>query len=340
MNQVQQILNQYGLKLVNYTPNPDMAALMPTPIRTHITLANVVINNHDFVLIDIDDDLNDDRFIQLIKLLKNIPFPVIFITDNLTSETQLNIMQNNFGFISHNGFFLPAIKPVTLNKPTMQLISLSKNQQIIILALIYWKLLQDDNSNIFHIKVRQLAKFLDITPMTISRALRTFVDAGWLATSGYTRNHSFAIPAGFDLNSWIQEILHFLPSPVQKTVYIPLNDATKITNKRLTNLTALSKFTLVAPSAMLNWAIPAKDLTANLRTVCIPEFNASLAPKKHLAVELWKYDAAIFSQFLPANYQIAVDPISLYLSLRNFHDKQVHEQLNVLLQNLVKQRKK
>ncbi|MCM0599676.1 helix-turn-helix domain-containing protein [Periweissella fabalis] len=337
MEHVQQLLNQYGLVLNDFAPNNEMLALMPSTLRSSISFANVTINREEVVLIDTAAELNEDHLIQLIQLLKNVPLPIIFLADSFSIDTQILLTKNQFGFISQMGFYLPSLKPVKITKPTMQLISLSKNQQIIILALIYWKLLHDDDSNTFHIKVRQLADYLNITAMTISRALRTFVDAGWLSTSGYTRNHSFAIPAGYDLNSWMNDILRLLPSPVQKTLYIPVNELDNITNRKLANLTALSKFTLIAPTTLVSWAIPSNQLTDDLKKVDIPEFNARLAPKNNVAIEIWKYDSQVFNRLIPKNYQLAVDPVSLFLSLRNSHTKEVTEQLNKLLENLVNQ---
>lgn len=335
MEHVQQLLNQYGLILTDFVPNHDMATLMPTPLRNFVSFANVTINQEDVVIVETTSELNDDGLIQLIQLLKNVPFPVIFLADAFSIDTQMILTKNQFGYISQMGFYLPSLKPVKVSKPTMQLISLSKNQQITILALIYWKLLHDDDSNIFHIKVRQLADYLGITAMTISRALRTFVDAGWLATSGYTRNHSFAIPNGYDLNSWMNEILRLLPSPVQKTIYLPLGEIDQLQEKRLANITALSKFTMVPPTQLVSWATPNRQSNLGANLSVLPEFNARLTPKQNAALEIWKYDSAVFNQLLPKNYQIAVDPISLFLSLRNSHSKEINEQLTKLLENLV-----
>ncbi|MCM0596922.1 winged helix-turn-helix domain-containing protein [Periweissella fabaria] len=337
LEHVQQLLNQYGLVLTDFAPNNEMLALMPTILKSSISFANVTINQEEVVLIDTSAELNEDHLIQLIQLLKNVPLPIIFLADSFSIDTQMLLTKNQFGFISQMGFYLPSLKPVKVTKPTMQLISLSKNQQIIILALIYWKLLHDDDSNTFHIKVRQLADYLNITAMTISRALRTFVDAGWLATSGYTRNHSFSIPTGYDLNSWVNEILRLLPSPVQKTLYVPINQIEQIEEKKLASLTALSKFTLIAPTTLVSWAISNNQLTDELKQANLPEFNARLTPKNNAAVEIWKYDSQVFNQLLPKNYQLAVDPVSLFLSLRNSHSKEVTEQLNKLLENLVNQ---
>lgn len=331
MEHVKQLLNQYGLVLNDFTTNTDMLALMPASLRNTISFANVTINQVAIVIVETTPELNDDGLIQLIQLLKNVPFPIIFLADSFSIDTQILLTKNHFGYISQIGFFLPSLKPVKVSKPTMQLISLSKNQQVTILALIYWKLLHDDDSNDFHIKVRQLATYLGITPMTVSRALRTFVDAGWLATSGYTRNHSFAIPEGYDLNSWMNEILRLLPSPVQKTIYIPLKQLELLPAKRLANITALSKFTLIAPTSLVSWATASQQSSLTV----LPEFNARLTPKENVALEIWKYDSAVFNQLLPKNYQIAVDPISLFLSLRNSHNKEINEQLHKLLENLV-----
>lgn len=338
MNTIQQLLNQYGLILTDYELNSEMVALMPSVLREHITMANVTINNEELVLVDTDDELSDDRFIQLIKLLKNVPLPMLFITDHLSADTQLLLTQNKFGFISESGIYLPSLtKPKTV-VPTMQLISLSKNQHIIIIALLYWKLLHDDTSNTFHIKVRQLAELLGITPMTISRTLTTFVDAGWLTTSGYTRNHSFAIPEGYDLNTWMQAILRLLPSPVQRTLYVPIEAVNAVENKRMAGVTALSKFTVVPPTKLVSWAMPNKAITTELTSQKVDQFMATLQPKKYVAVEAWKFDPQIFKRLLPANYQITVDPVSLYLTLHNTNDRQVGEQLNNLLNQLVKSR--
>lgn len=338
MEHVQQLLNQYGLVLTDFAPNNDMLALMPATLRNSISFANVTINQEEIVIIDTTAELNDDSLIQLIQLLKNVPLPIIFLADEFSIDTQILLTKNQFGFISQMGFYLPSLKPIKVTKPTMQLISLSKNQQITILALIYWKLLHDDDSNVFHIKVRQLADYLGITAMTISRALRTFVDAGWLATSGYTRNHSFAIPKGYNLNTWMHEILRLLPSPVQKTIYLPLVELEHLPNKRLTNITALSKFTMVPPTQLVSWAVANQHVTDINNSVILPEFTARLTPKQNAAIEIWKYDSTIFNQLLPKNYQIAVDPISLFLSLRNSHNKEVTDQLNNLLVNLVNNR--
>ena len=115
--------------------------------------------------------------------------------------------------------------------------------------------------------------------------------------------------------------LSYFRGPIKKTVYAILQNKVGIK----AGLTALSKFSMIAEPenevialAASNW----KKLTENKEVVEInvPDSNAT-------EVELWSYDPELFSN------DGCVDPLSLYLSLKETNDERVEMALDEMMEN-------
>ena len=123
---------------------------------------------------------------------------------------------------------------------------------------------------------------------------------------------------------WKNALSH-LRTPVQRRVYVEKEDNSVGV---LAGLTALAEVTMIVPPQRRVRAVTRKEWKAtqlNSRMRIIPKASADLAA---LELEIWKYDPKLLST------DGMVDPLSLYLSLKNETDERIEAACEDLLENI------
>ena len=124
-----------------------------------------------------------------------------------------------------------------------------------------------------------------------------------------------------------QKALLFLKSPVKKVIYVTENILNN-ENIYIAGISALSQYSMIAEDLLPVYAVE-KDhyykFKRDDRIQEIPSMDGATAK-----VEIWSYDPGIF-----ANNNRLVDPLSLYLSLRDNHDERIQGELEEMMENRV-----
>jgi DNA-binding MarR family transcriptional regulator len=118
--------------------------------------------------------------------------------------------------------------------------------------------------------------------------------------------------------------LAFVRSPVKKQLCIQRIGAAS--RGRRAGLTALAEYTMLAPPARLTYALSGKDwlsLRQQHTVVEVPQQDPDA-----LEIEVWSYSPAQFAE------GDLVDPLSLYLSLRDSDDERVTASLEELMEKV------
>ena len=189
----------------------------------------------------------------------------------------------------------------------------------------------------------QLVLFSHLLRKTISETLTATVLANALGTSKMTMGRAIDELASYDLVDLQIEgrqkrvifksdrrtlwgnALPQLRSPVQKRVYVESED---FSVGILAGLTALAEVTMIVPPERRVRAVTSKEWKTtqlNSKMRIIPEASANIAP---LELEIWKYDPKLLST------DRLVDPLSLYLSLKNETDERIEAACEDLLKNV------
>lgn len=167
----------------------------------------------------------------------------------------------------------------------------------------------------------QLAGQLNYSPMTLTRAFDEIEAAGLGNVEMEWRERRVHFDGG--KRSLWETALKLLRSPVRKrmTVLAPY-DALSLT---LAGESALSRCSLLAEPSHPVYAVSAEEWkmikSTGIKELIVPEPGS-------IEVEIWKYAPKLFAK------DGIIDPLSLFLSLKNTEDERVEMALDTLLKTL------
>ena len=168
----------------------------------------------------------------------------------------------------------------------------------------------------------ELAKKLGYSAMTIGRAMDE-IELAKLAQAtpvGRERPLRLSKPK-FDI--W-QQAQSFLTSPVRETRWISQGSSQDV-SRPLAGLSALSQCSMLASPKHLTVAAHSK----NRKTLLQKNVKESLPGEPDaLCIEVWRYSPTLFAR------ENRVDPLSLYLSLRENNDERVQAALERMIGEL------
>lgn len=167
----------------------------------------------------------------------------------------------------------------------------------------------------------EVARHLDYAPMTSTRAVRELVAAGLVEQFKPARGHQLVSMVHGRRQSW-EQARSLLRSPVQQTVW--MRDLADFGQIRDAGETALAAMTLLAGPRQQAIAID-----RNAWTAANPkEFELSPQGGDDFEVQVWSYTPRINPN------ATTVDPLSLYLSLRDNPDERVQGALEEMIEAL------
>ncbi len=259
--------------------------------------------------------------IQSKNISQKAKLPYALVFTEIPSKTRTLLLKTQTSFMDYKGnLFLPELglllrkSPVSLEQLEQRL---SPTEQAI---MIY--LLLDHKSTI---QVKEIETGTGVSSPTIYRTLRKFVKKDWL-TSGYDQYQLVK-----SRKTIYAEVLPFLQDPVKKNIFIDKNVLKELVNQyQLTDelmtsgLSALSETTML-DSADETYAISKKRFNALRKiddSIDFALFERQISNSSEL--QIWNYQP--FS--LDGTY--TVDPISLYLSVKDVEDPRVEMELDVL----------
>lgn len=124
-------------------------------------------------------------------------------------------------------------------------------------------------------------------------------------------------------NLW-ETVQPVLSSPVKKTLWVRWDQPSY--PALLAGLTALSRRTMMADDRLPTYALLSATFQANLESGL---YQACQGPEDaNLRLESWSYNPLLFGDTQ------MVDPLSLFLSLRDFPDERVQQQLETLIDEI------
>lgn len=194
-------------------------------------------------------------------------------------------------------------------------------------VLIIWYLLdKNDRFDFMHRSLKDIGVQFGYSAMTISKAVEELhahrlCDITEMGKEKYIR---------FMYNK--QELWHqvqpLLVNPILKTVYI--DEIPNSFHGVHAGFTALGEYTEMNPSRQVNFAIDKTIYYGLEKSGQLKNLNAR---EGNYCLEVWKYDPTKFSEIIHTD-EFAVDPISLYLSLKDNKDERTEYALENLINHL------
>lgn len=252
---------------------------------------------------------------QLNTVAETLHKTPVFVFEYITALSRKRLIQKFVNFIvPGKQLFLPTLmldlreQFKTTQKTSDTLIP---SAQVILLYHIL-----NRNEHIETLPLKGLAEKLKYTPMAITKAVESLSQQNLCVITGTKEKYvSFQTPIP---ELWRKAMPH-LVDPVIKTVYV---DVLPEIHLMKSNTAALSHYTALNESRQQFRAIE-KGVFYNLQ-----KENKLVNPNDiegAFALEVWKYNPAVIME------GTHVDPLSLYLTLKNHQDERIEQALDKIL---------
>ena len=171
------------------------------------------------------------------------------------------------------------------------------------------------------ISVSESGQMLGYAAMSMSRAVKALEGAGLITSAEQGRRRTFSLADAPEI-VW-QRALPKLHNPVTRAVHVLRRDLPKLVTTRAGE-SALAQLSDLAPAQQPVFAMASRVWSRLQPQVSV----VPTVDKGTCCVELWRYAPE------PTSVDGCVDPLSLYLSLRNQADERVQMALDQLLERV------
>lgn len=247
---------------------------------------------------------------------------VVYCSEALASYERRNLIKTKTPFIvPGNQMYLPHLgmdlREHFIQKRAEKLAKLSPSTQAMLIFTLLNMPTQDEWSP------GDIGAALGYAPMTVSRAIRELKHAGLMDVVAVGRQKF--LRKIFDPQETWQRAVPFLSSPVAKTMHMPIEILKQYApQSRLAGYSALARWSMLAAPSTEVYAVP--------KGVPLPPMQDAwrdVSEKDGMAdVQLWRYETGIVAK------ESAVDPLSLWLSLRQDKDERVQIALEELMEKV------
>ncbi|MHC4872882.1 MAG: hypothetical protein ACYTFY_13655 [Planctomycetota bacterium] len=282
--------------------------------------ANLLETTCLFVLDQRNEEQSPDSIRKQIEQVQNKHSGVVVYTrDRITSYNRKRLIDRKISFVvPGNQMYLPVFG-VDLREHFKALAGkvdkFTPSAQALVIYLLFNKCLTG-------VTPSQMAPVLGYSAMTMTRAFDELENAGIGVFSFNDRKRILTISEKQGGQFFWEKALPFLSSPVKKEIYIEQLSGSLSANRA--GLTALSNYSMLATPDKVVVAIDSADWKAKRGDVdeC-PNIEQGA-----VKVELWKYNPDMFAR------ENTVDPLSLYLSLRDDQDERVEAALEEMMEKM------
>ena len=245
--------------------------------------------------------------------------PVVLVVPRLPSYARNRIVRLGIPFIVPGSqTFLPAALIDLRERFTQAKPGKGKKLTPAAQCLVLYHLQRQSLENL---PLREIAEKIGYSPIMLTKVKDELEAAEVCRTLRVGR----AIVLEFTMKGRVlwESVQPILSSPVKKALWV--NWEKPGYPALVAGLTALSKRTLMADDRLPTYALQAATLQANLEQGL---YHGCKGPEEaNLRLESWSYNPLLFGDTR------MVDPLSLFLSLRDFPDERVQQQLETLIDN-------
>lgn len=320
---------------IEVTPiiNSDVDKL-PLYILELFSLQKTVIFDKDIILAELKNPdvfsvRQTEKHLQQITNILNMK--VVIVLDSLPAYNRKRLIDKRINFIvPDKQLYMPSLLidlRETNNRPNIK----SKNDTLLPsaqLLLIYHIIHRELEWKLEEQPFKEIARKLGYTPMAITNAIDNLNRHELLDVRGGKEKYIHFKYNRFQL--WqISVEQQLLVNPVFRTVFVDgmPNHLTFLKS----NFSALTEYSDLSPSRQDYFAVD-KNIFYGLKkaNVFLNENNY----EGNSALELWKYDPTVLVADLP-NSKMVVDPLSLYLSMRESKDERIEMALDQILDKYI-----
>jgi len=268
---------------------------------------------------------------QLQQIKNALQMKVAIVLENVPAYNRKRLIEKGINFIvPDKQLYLPDLlidlKENFINPKTKQ-----KSEKLLPSAqfiLIYHIIHRNETWKLEDYPFKEIARKLDYTPMAITNAIDNLKYNDLLEVTGEKEKF---IRFRYDRSElWnIVQQQNLLVNPVLKTVFV--DEKPKDIFLLQSNASALQEYTDLNPSRQEYFAIE-KTVFYGLQ-----KSNVLVNPNEHegrYALEIWKYNPLTLVGELPNDLPV-VDPLSLYLSVKDSRDERVEMALEQIIEKYI-----
>lgn len=299
--------NTLHLKVYKKDSDFEYKKSIPFIVKKSYDISAINIENIDCVVLTPNDEDIKSIKKHLSLFSESLIIPIILNISEVSNSTKKYLIDNNISFVSNDAIYLPQLliyfKNIS-NKPKKKInTKISKLAQMI---LIFELLKKDTNE----IDIYNCAEKFNVTQMSSSRALKELYEFNYLKLEPVGRKKIYHLNS--DIN--IDEILLTLKNPKIEDIYIKDSDLKYFDTQILSSYSALSYYTDIINNENI-YAIDKEYFTKHINKNNQIEIYNKKYDNSLIQIELWKYQPTIIQENI-------IDPISLYLSLKEDFDKE------------------
>ncbi len=315
-NKIKKELKKYLYEVLKISLNIDDEELslnLPNIIKLKYHLYNINILGQDYIgVFCYKKDPVKEELLEHLKMISHkTGKKTILILDFISSYSRKKFIENKIQFIvPFKQMYLPDLMIDLREKFDSIKIStnyLSPVSQFLIIVNLLRK-------NINNMSASELCKILPYSKMSLSRAFLE-IESNKIAdikTEGLLKKIIFK-KSGLEL--W-NEVLPLMKSPVLKLINV--DHIENIKQVKISGIDALSKYSNISEEKKKVYALSYKSNK---------EIN-NIIDESNFNVELWKYDPNFLSE------EDFVDPLSLYLTLKDSEDERVQSSLKEMIKGI------
>ncbi len=291
---------------------------LPLFLRNNLSTGKIREQDIIFVLRKKKENLTPDQYKKQAEIIENnLEKHVVFVLGNLVPYNRNRLIRKKVAFIEPDRqmyipFLFIDIKEYGKSH-TRQTEKFSPAAQ----CLLFYYLL---GNNLTGLNFKSVAEKLKYGTMTVTRAVDAFVRLNLCKTEG-GREKYFVFEKSKD-NIW-REAQSYLINPVDKYLYT--DDNVDFTQYYLTDINALAHYTEIAEEEKNAYAISKKAFQNIINKSKIKLIDS---PNANTAIQVWKYDPGLLTS------NNIVDPLSLYITLKDNANERVHGELNKMISGL------
>ncbi len=307
---------------------------LPMYIHETFRLYRTDIFNTEIILAELKngDELSIQQTEKQVQQIKNLlNQKVVIVLENVQAFSRKRLIEKGINFIvPGKQLYMPDLF-IDLRENFVHPKTRQKNETLLPSAqflLIYHIIQRNQQWKLEEHPFKKIAKKLGYTPMAITNAIDNLKYHELIEVKGEKEKFIHFQYERHEL--WnIAQKQNLLVNPVIKTVYV--DEKPKDLFLLQSNASALSEYTDLNPSRQEYFAIE-KTVFYGLQ-----KSNALVNPNEYegrYALEVWKYNPLTLVDELP-NDMAVVDPLSLYLSVKDSRDERIEMALEQILEKFI-----
>lgn len=295
---------------------------LPIIFQRRYEFLTITVQNSTFLLIKEKRSGSLENFIKQVQAIqKQVEMDIILVFNRLSDEQKKQLLQVGASYLDYQeNVFIPQLGFLFSKTPTKFKIGnqlTSTEQKLLIVLLLHTKGLIID--------MEEISRLTHLSVPSLYRHFRSLKERGWLHNK--QKSYQFAKPKSVIF----EESKALLVNPIKQVSIISDKDFQKLKDEvpfKKTHYQALSYLGMLADSDNYgNYAISKK---------LYKSFEATL--QQHILqghrLEIWTYEPVPFdyttNKWFGNTNMPLVDPISLYLTLKNDDDPRIEEEVELL----------